>query len=335
MMRLAAALALALLAGTAGAAEAPVKVGVANTLNDATLYIAQDRGYFREAGVEVEFVDFDSGGRMIAPLGAGQIDVGSGAISAGLYNAIERGVGIRIVADRGRTAPGFLYQTLVVRKELVDSGRVKTLADLKGLKFAAAAPGVTSLSVLNQAMIAGGHTYEDAEKVYLAFPQQVVAMRNGAIDFSTLIEPFGSEAVNQGSGVRWINTEDFYPGNIIGVIFFGEKMAAERPEMGRRFIGAYLRAVRDFVDASRDGKLDGPGADSIVSTIISHFKVSEAMVRGMYVQAINPNGGVTADELRKDWVFFRDQGLIKGSTPIEKIVDMSFVDAALKDIGKR
>jgi NitT/TauT family transport system substrate-binding protein len=327
-----AALALTL-AGTARAET--VQVGLANTLNDSTLYVAADRGYFRKVGLDVNFVVLDSGGKMIAPLGSGQLDVGSGAVSAGLYNAIERGVGIRIVADRGRTAPGILYQTLFVRKSLIDSGAVKTLADLKGKKFAAAAPGVTSLSVVNEAAKAGGISYDDIEKVYMAFPQQVIAMKNGAIDFSTLIEPFATVATKDGIGVRWMSTEKFYPGNVIGTIFFGEQMASQKAEMGRRFIKAYLLGVRDFVRATSGGKLAGPGADGIIEILQKHYNLDPALMREMYVQAVDINGVVTADQLRKDWIFFREQGLIKGSVPLDKIVDRSFVDAALQDIGRK
>jgi NitT/TauT family transport system substrate-binding protein len=323
------AVALGLACAPARAAD-QVSVGLANTLNDATLYVAADRGYFREEGLEVNFVVLDSGGKMIAPLGAGQLDVGSGALSAGLYNAIERGVGIRIVADRGRTAPGFDYQTIVIRKGLVD--KVHGVADLKGLKFGFAAPGVSSLSVLNQAAKAGGVSFDDIEKIYIAFPQQVVAFKNSAIDASMFIEPYATIVVNAGDGVRLMSTESFYPNDVIGTLFFGEQMAQQRPDVGRRFIKAYLRAVRDYVAATTTGKIKDP---AIIDIIVNNFKVERSIAEQMYSQAIQVNGLVTPDELRKDWQFFKDQGLIKGTVPLEKIVDMQFVDAALKDLGRK
>lgn len=72
-----------------------VKIGVNNVISDIVLYIAQEHGFFAEQSLAVAFIPFESGPRMIAPLGVGQIDVGAGASSAGLYNAYDRAQGSR------------------------------------------------------------------------------------------------------------------------------------------------------------------------------------------------------------------------------------------------
>jgi NitT/TauT family transport system substrate-binding protein len=66
-----------------------------------------EKGYFAELGLKVELVTFTNAATMIAPLGGGQLDVGGGAVSAGLWNAELRKVGIRAVADKGSTRPGW------------------------------------------------------------------------------------------------------------------------------------------------------------------------------------------------------------------------------------
>jgi NitT/TauT family transport system substrate-binding protein len=75
---------------------------VNNVLSDGAFFIADERGYFRDVGLEIGFETFQSGAAMIAPLSAGQLDVAGGALSAGLYNAIARGVPLRAVARLGR-----------------------------------------------------------------------------------------------------------------------------------------------------------------------------------------------------------------------------------------
>src|SRR5713101_7082326 len=89
---------------------------------------------------------------MIAPLGAGQLDVGGGATSAGLFNSAARGIGIKIIADKGSNLPGYSYVSLLVRKELVDSGKFKTLQDLKGLRCAEPGRAGSPGSTLNEAL---------------------------------------------------------------------------------------------------------------------------------------------------------------------------------------
>ena len=63
---------------------------------------------------------------------------------------------MKIVADRSRTEPGNFFQTLMVRKALVESGRFKTYADLKGLKVALLGQGGSPSSTLNEALKRGG-----------------------------------------------------------------------------------------------------------------------------------------------------------------------------------
>ena len=310
-----------------------VSVGIANTLNDAPLYIAQERGFFRDEALDVELIVLDSGAKMIAPLGTGQLDVGAGALSAGFYNAVDRGVAIRIVADRGRTAPWSDYQMVVIRKDLVDSGAFKSLVDLKGKKMAAAAPGVTSLSVLNEAMKSAGLSFKDVETVFMPFPQQVVALRNRAIDGSIMTEPFATQVAKAGYGVRFVSTETFYPGDQVGVIFYSEKLIKERADVAKRFMKAYLRAVRAYLDVVPRGKIEGPGADELIQILTKNFGIDPGVAQAISSQAVDPDGSVNMDSIRKDWTFFREQGLISGTVPLETIVDPTFAGAAAKELG--
>src|SRR5579884_2598872 len=117
-----------------------VRYGELGQASDAGFYVALDRGYFAEEGLDVEAIPIGSGGRMIPSLGAGQIDVGGGGISTALINAVARDVPLRLVADKGSLRPGFGYSGLVVRKELVDRGEVQGPADLKGRRIAVNTP---------------------------------------------------------------------------------------------------------------------------------------------------------------------------------------------------
>ena len=172
-------LGLAALGAAPGHALDKVQVGTGGSAGDAPFYIAEARGYFKEAGLDVNVLVMDSGAKVIAPLGTGELDAGSGALSVAFYNAIARGIRFRIVADRGHTEPGFhLYQTIFIRKDLIDSGQFKTLADLKGRKFGFAASGVASLSVLNEAAKLGGLRFEDVSTVFMPFPQMIAAFEN-------------------------------------------------------------------------------------------------------------------------------------------------------------
>ncbi len=108
------ALAMAVLLSAAAQAQElkTVKIGVVNLSTDVAFHIAEKRGYFKEEGLKADFAYFDSGAKMIPPLGSGALDAGGGATSAGLYNAVERGIELRGVADKGMSVDGDDYKRI-------------------------------------------------------------------------------------------------------------------------------------------------------------------------------------------------------------------------------
>ena len=85
---------------------------------------------------------------------------------------------------------------------------------------------------MNEAAKKGGIAYADIEKVYLAFPQQVAAFGNGAIDGTIMIEPFATALVDANVAVRFSSTEEFYPSDQIGLVFYSERFLERAPRCG-------------------------------------------------------------------------------------------------------
>ena len=172
-------LALGFVCLTAGASAAADKVNLAATTNggDIGIFYAIDKGFLQAEGIEATLLSFDTGAKMVPALATGELDIGTIPGSAGIYNAAARKINNRIVADRSRSAPDDMYQTLMIRKDLIESGRFKTYADLKGLKLAVAAPGISILSIVNEAARKGGIAYADIEKIFIPLPQQTTHTR--------------------------------------------------------------------------------------------------------------------------------------------------------------
>jgi NitT/TauT family transport system substrate-binding protein len=310
-----------------------VAVGTGGSASDAPFYIAYDRGFFNDEGLDVDLIVLDSGAKVIAPLGTGELDVGSGALSVGFWNALVRGIKFRIVADRGHAEPGHLYQTVFMRKDLIESGQFKSLKDLKGMRMGFAAQGVTSLSLLNEAAKHAGIRFEDVIPVYLSFPQQTAALANKALDGSLLIEPQATIAVNAGYGVRFMDTNEFYPHQQISVIFYSEKFATERKAVAQKFMRAWLRGVRTYNDALKGGKIAGAGADEVVSTMAKSFNMNPALVREMYSPAVDITGAVNTAGIQKDLDFFVSRGWVTGRIKATDIIDMSFAQKASAELA--
>lgn len=331
---LASIIALAAAVGASAADPAKVRVGVTSSSSDAGFYIADKKGYFRREGLEVSLVTFDSAAKMVAPLGAGQLDVGGGAPSAGFYNALTRGIDMKIVADKGSTPPGYDYQPLLVRKDHVDSGRYKSLRDLKGMKIAGSSLGSGSNSALNEGLKRGGLKYSEVERVFMSFPQHVIALQNKAVDAAVTTEPSATQAVQSGAAVRVLGKDPLYPYQQVAVVLYAGAFIKNQPDAARRFMRAYVAALRDYSDALKDGKLAGPRGEEVISILTEYTNVKDpAVYRTITPQGADPNGRVHLPSLKNDLQFFKDQGEVKGSISVEDAIDTSFAEAAAKDLG--
>jgi NitT/TauT family transport system substrate-binding protein len=309
-----------------------VRVGVNKVISDIVFYIAEQRGFFAEQKLKVELIAFDSGPRMIAPLGAGQIDVGAGASSAGLYNAVSRGIIVKIVADKGSTPAGYDYMPLIIRKDLVDSGKVKSLADLKGLKLAAAGPGSATNAKLSIALTKGGLGPKDAVEVNLSYPQQVAALASKAIDGAITTEPLASQAIATGVAVRFSDT--LYPGQQVAALLYGDALLTTRRSVGQRFMTAYVKAARIYNDATSSGHFDGPGAEQVIDLIMKTTGMTDRDIfKTMIPNGISPDGGVNLTSLEAELKFFQAQKQIEKPVNVSDVVDMSFAEAVVKELG--
>src|SRR5262249_55352194 len=248
-------------AGHAGAQE--LAVGTIGASSDSPFFIADKRGYFKDEGLTVKFIRFDSAAKAMAPLGTGEIAVASGATSAALYNAVARGVKLRIVADKAKNPPGYGFEALMVRKDLADEGKIKSLADCRGRKIAISAAGNSEDFLVDYALRKAGMTLKDVDSVYLGFPQHVVAFTNGGIDASLTVEPSIASIEKAGKAVRFLGVDQFYPNFETAVVFYSEKFIKERPDDAKKFMRAYLRGARDYNDALDHDRLTSPAAAEV------------------------------------------------------------------------
>lgn len=316
-------------------AQDKVRLGIAQTLSDSSYYVADSMGFFRDEGIELTMTPFRSAAQMMAPLGTGELDVGGGTVSAGLYNAVARSINVKIVADQASMKPGYGYSSLMVRKDLVDSGRYKSFADLKGMKVAIGAAGTGTASALNETLKKGGLRYQDVEVVYMGFPDHLLAYKNKAIDASITNEPTMTRAIDGGFAARIAGNDETYPGQQVAVMFYAERFIKGRRDVAERFMRAYIRGARVYNDALKDGRLAGANAETVIPILMKHTGLNDAtMFRRMVPSAVNPDGAVNVAALKQDLSFFRELGLIESKDiGVDDVVDNSFVKSAVERLG--
>lgn len=311
---------------------AAVKFGAASSASDAGIYVAIEKGYFKEQGLDVQYVTFQSGAMTIAPLSSGEIDAAGGAISTGLLNAIERGVALKIVAGKGSSTKGFEFSQVTVRKDLIDSGQVKEVKDLKGKKIAVGSlqsgPEATVAYLLKQA----GLSIKDVELLAMGYPDMVAAYANKAIDAAQQIEPNLNAAVERGLAARWPPgaTSSIYGGEYQSAQVFFSEQFTKNVDAARRFMIAYLKGARDYNDAFVKGK----NKSEVVSMLTKYTPEKDpALYEKMQLPYIDPDGKMNTASMKMQFDYFKEMGYYTGKLELQSIIDTQAVEYAAKQLG--
>ena len=310
-----------------------VRYGTLNIFGDAGIFIGIEEGYFAQQGIEVELTSFDSAANMVAPLATNQLDAGGGAPSAGLYNALRSGVNVRIVADKGHsdpTPPGFPVSIYLVRKELVDSGRVRGVADLKGLRFGQPAVGISPELDLVEFLRQGGLTPRDLEIVILGFPDMVPAFANGNLDVAWIVEPFATLALNQGTVSILGYDHTVNPYHQVAVLLYSPEFS--RSELATRFMVGYLQGLRLYNDAFV--KRDPTAREKVISALIKHTPVKDrALYDQMTMSALDPDGKMNLESFERQQDYFLSTGTQQGRVDLSQFIDLQHIEAAVRQLG--
>jgi len=224
-----------------------VSVGWVRSINNGPFMAAHGRGYYAEEGLAIETAEFRSAADTVAALGTGQLDVNVGSISAGTFNAWQRGVKMVVAAPTSAyPSEGLMPTNVVVRKDLYDSGAVRTAADFRGRRVAMNVRGGINEVVLMLVLARRGLTLDDVELVTLPFPDMAAALANASVDAVTPPDPFGAQAIDQGVGVR-LDEDQRSVGPIQPTHFlFSENFAVNRADVATRFLIATIRAAREL-----------------------------------------------------------------------------------------
>ncbi|HEY7063305.1 MAG TPA: ABC transporter substrate-binding protein [Chloroflexota bacterium] len=307
-----------------------VKLGLLMSLSDAAVFIAQDRGYFAEEGLDVDITRVNGAAEAMPHLTTGQLDAAGVTAAAGFFNAVSRGLPLRIVADKGRQTPEHSSGSLALRPDVAESGRVRDWPDLRGLALGINVPNTGTVTdiQLDRMLERGGLTRDDVQIVELPYPDMNAAFASGAIDAGYHIEPYLTLGENLGVLRRWRGLGEITPDQYTTVWLYGPSFA--QTEAAYRFMVANLRGARDFTDAFVYGR----DKAAVVDILAEHTPVKDkALYAKMGFNAMDPDGRIMPDRIAADVQYYLAKGFIQQAVDVGPLIDMRFVDYAVQRLG--
>jgi len=300
---------------TAPAAAAPsalhkVRIAVQMNVTIAPLVLAEERGYFKDAGIDLDLVPMGGGAEMAAPLSTGEIDAGLGGISASLFNALARGMDAKIVSDFSRMSPGHGFGGLVVRNDVEYTG----IPSIKGKHVGFNNPGSPCHYMVGKMLESAGLTLADVQTSYIPFPTIPGAMAKKEIDGACAAEPWVANTVHAGDARLVLTYDEIVPNMQTSTVMVSTKMLGDRP-LTERFLKAFLRAAPDAKEKSPE-----------VLEIVSRYTgLAVDVLKDTYWTDIDNGGRVNVDSIKDQLDFYSRAGLVNGTVDVDRFVDLSYL----------
>ncbi|WP_165794804.1 ABC transporter substrate-binding protein [Marinobacter fuscus] len=286
-----------------------------------------EKGFFSSEGIEVEPVFFKSGAEIAPAVATGQVDVAATTSGAPLFNALSRGIEVKIVADALRLekgSPGGDPTSIVASKAFLEmiKGSNKSL---EGAKIGITAPGQILDMIVREYIDSSGLDINDVDLVSMPMPDMLVALENNAIDTAIMLDPFTTFAIKRGIGEVLIRGSDVVPGIQQAFLLYSNNLANENHELGQKFMNGYYKTnswLRKSL-VTEEGRKEI--ADIYQKYIPSRNKaIYEEIALSVAVEdlSINVDGQYgllwQIDKLK-------ERGLLRGDPEIKNQVDSSFI----------
>ena len=297
-----------------------IRINRSTNISYAPIFLAEAEGYFAEYGIQLEMVDFNRTPEALPLMLSGDLDVYAGVISSGLLNILYMEPNFRVVADRGSITADMpcSFQGILVRKDLYESGAVTEAKDLKGKIIASSTTGPGAF-LLSSYLEQDGLTLADVEISDIPNSAYIDAMANDSIDLIIAVEITLSRLLSAGDSVLLAGMEDVVGDFQISVLAFGKNLLVDDPELGARFLAAYLKGVALYNEGKTERNLQ----------ILSEATTEDPeIIRNSCWIPIKQEGTPDYNSIKEFMTWSMEQDQLDQFLPEDKFWDPSFLEAA-------
>lgn len=328
--RLALAGLVAMMAMSTARAEDALKtrIGVLRLSSSAPVFIAQDKGYFRDAGLEVELKFFDAAQPIAVATTSGDVDFGVTAFTAGLYNLAGKGV-LKVIGGMSREKAGYPLIGYFASNNAYAAG-LKTPKDLAGKRVAVTQVGSSFHYSLGLLANKYGFKLADVKIIPLqSLSNAAAALKGETVDAALLPISTARKLVDEGGAkfLGWVGDETPWQ---LGAVFASPKTLTNRV-LVTKLLGALAKADREYHDVILAAMKNGvaPISDKtkpLLEIIAKYTNLPVEQVVGNCAY-VDPDGKLDVKNVDNQIKWLQEQGFVDKGFDANAIIAKDLVKA--------
>lgn len=316
--------------GMPARANTKVNLGVIRLASHAPSFIAFERGYYKDEGLDVELKYFEAAQPMAVAIASGDADYGVTAMSGGLISLAEKEA-VKVIGGALTEEKGLVGAIILASNKAYEAG-LTSPKELAGKSF-----GITTAGSSFHFM---AHKIAQANNIPLSEitlrPLQKVgavvgALSSGQIDAWAIQSSIGKKMIAEGSAKEIGLVSDYAPDYQVTTVFTSTSNAANERQKTEAFIRAYSKAVDDYNKAFVDKTADAGEVDEIakichkyVESDLPFEQAKNNLVEGS--MRINKNLALSLKSVTEQLDWFKSEGMVKGNITPEMLFDTSYVE---------
>jgi NitT/TauT family transport system substrate-binding protein len=303
-----------------------VSVGLLRLSSSGAVFIAKEKGYFREQGLDADLKIMTAAAQVPVAVTSGDADFGVTGLTAGFFNLAGRGA-LKIVGAQSREEVGYQLNAYMVTNKAVEGG-FTSLKDFAGKRLAITTTGSTFHYSIGILAAKYGFDVKSVSLVALqSLPNMAAAFKGAQVDATIAPVTVARQLEAEGAGriIGWVGDETPWQ---LGALFTSPKLIAERRSVVEKFVRAYSKGAHDYHVAfnARDKgqEIRGPGYDESITILAKVLEQPAERVK-VGLPYVDPEARLNVGDVYNQVAFWQGQGLVDRTVDAKSILDLSFV----------
>jgi NitT/TauT family transport system substrate-binding protein len=302
-----------------------IKIGTLKFTSAASLFIAQEKGYFSDVGLDPDVMLTDEPVILTQGLVAGDFDFSLVALGGAVFNLAGQGA-LRIIAGVSQEAPGFQAGVVIASNQAFASG-MRSLKDLGGHSFAIVSAG--TIPEYDVGLLAEKYHFEFGSLKITALgnlPNMMSAVAGGTIDFTSAPGPYAKPFIanKQVQFLSWMADEIRMQ---IIVVLASASTTDKKSDLVPRFLTAYRRGIADyrvaFIGPDERPK-EGETAPDVYSLLSKRLGQPLNIIK-LGVAYMPRDGQVDIQDVLRQIDWYKAHSFVKPDVDGSKIIDTRYV----------